>query len=108
MPLALTPISGAASAAKTGGVSTAMETSAWIASVAMRANIGKPPGVGAASVAAPATGVNRAATSEITGSEAKNRLRRVRGAHTLSFGYCTRGPQNTEGGRWRRYGHRQS
>src|SRR6266446_10412436 len=46
MALALTPISGAASAAKTGGVSTAMETSAWIASVAMRANIGEPPGWG--------------------------------------------------------------
>src|SRR6185312_4237383 len=48
MAWALTPISGAASAAKTGGVSTAMATSAWIASVAMRANIGRrgPQGMG--------------------------------------------------------------
>src|SRR5690242_12950348 len=56
MPIALapTPISGAASAAKTGGVNTAMATSAWIASVAMRANIGRRRARGwAASVAAP-------------------------------------------------------
>jgi hypothetical protein len=37
--LALTPISGAASGAKTGGASTAIATSAWIASVAIRAII---------------------------------------------------------------------
>src|SRR5690242_7233801 len=87
MALALTPISGAATAAKTGGVSTAMETSAWMARVAMRANI---DAAWDQKVAARVIPVNLALRLQ-------NPLARGRDGDTVSCGCWTLDPQDAEG-----------